>query len=144
SVTKYTTAVYDKNQVVQSLQLALKHSLTGNPGPVSLIMHSNAIQGNIDLKKSPQLYHTKKYIELQEKREQEYNIREALSLLTGAKNPLIIAGSGVSKAEANEQLAEISSELGIPVCTTAGGKGAIAEENDLALGIFGTWGQEIA
>src|SRR5699024_5319502 len=138
---KYTTAVYRPEQAVQSTQLAIKHSLSGNPGPVSVIFHSNAINGTVSPSSSPKLYHTKHYLKFRGNQENIGNIQMICKELVQAKKPFIIAGSGVNKAKANDELRTLSMLLGAPVGTTAGGKSAIEEVHSHAVGVIGNWGQ---
>ena len=67
-------------------------------------------------------------------------IEESASMLKAADRPLIIAGGGVHYSEAWDELAALSSELGIPVAETHAGKGALREGSDLLLGGHGVTG----
>ena len=53
---------------------------------------------------------------------------------------MVIAGNGVRISNAYEALARFAEGAGVPVVTTASGKGTFAETNPLALGVFGTFG----
>jgi acetolactate synthase-1/2/3 large subunit len=59
---------------------------------------------------------------------------EAASLLTKAERPVIWAGCGVLRAAAWDELRLVAERLGAPVATTYMGKGAIPEDDPLALG----------
>ena len=61
-----------------------------------------------------------------------------------AQRPVIIAGNGVRIAQAYEQLQQLAETAGLPVATTAAGKGAFPETHPLALGVFGTFGTPAA
>lgn len=62
---------------------------------------------------------------------------EAVSLLAGAKRPVIYAGQGVHYAKAWPQLKALAERLSIPVCTSLEGKSAFPEDHKLALGSGG-------
>src|SRR5262249_4470594 len=64
-------------------------------------------------------------------------IREAASMLLGAKRPVIYAGQGVHWAKAWDELKELAELLAIPVCTSLEGKSAFPETHPLALGSGG-------
>lgn len=64
-------------------------------------------------------------------------MRAAIERLLRAQRPLIVAGKGVVISEAWEELTRFADGLGIPVATTLGGKGAISEDHDLAVGTLG-------
>jgi acetolactate synthase-1/2/3 large subunit len=53
---------------------------------------------------------------------------------------VVIAGNGVRIAHAYDQLSRLAEAAGLPVATTAAGKGCFAETHPLALGVFGTFG----
>ena len=57
--------------------------------------------------------------------------------LAKAERPLIVAGKGVVISEAWDDLTRFAEALSIPVATSLGGKGAIDEMNDLAVGVIG-------
>ncbi|MDH3242460.1 MAG: thiamine pyrophosphate-binding protein [Alphaproteobacteria bacterium] len=57
--------------------------------------------------------------------------------LIAAERPIIVAGKGVVISEAWDALRRYAEALNIPVVTSLGGKGAIAESWDLAVGTMG-------
>jgi len=69
-------------------------------------------------------------------------VREAASLITAARAPVIVAGQGVLFAEATPQLVALSELLDAPVMTTPNGKSAFPEDHPLALGTGGASGTE--
>ena len=60
-----------------------------------------------------------------------------VELFAKAERPLIVAGNGVVISEAWDELTRFAEALSIPVATSLGGKGAIDEMNDLAVGVIG-------
>ena len=71
-------------------------------------------------------------------------IDDALKLLEGASNPVIIAGGGAVNAEAQVALTEFAHTLGIPVVTTLSGCGVIAQDDDHHAGFISTVGTPAA
>ncbi|MDA3040495.1 MAG: thiamine pyrophosphate-binding protein [Actinomycetota bacterium] len=61
-------------------------------------------------------------------------IAAAVTLLNGAKRPLVWAGGGVVSADASAELTALAERLEAPVVTTIEGRGAIPEDHRLALG----------
>jgi acetolactate synthase-1/2/3 large subunit len=62
---------------------------------------------------------------------------EVAELIAAARYPVFIAGHGCLAAGAQDELAQASELLGIPVATTLKGKGVIAESSPLSLGCLG-------
>lgn len=58
-------------------------------------------------------------------------VEKAAQMIIGAKNPLIMVGSGA--IEANEQVLELAKLLQAPVTAHRSGKGIVSDENDLAM-----------
>jgi 3D-(3,5/4)-trihydroxycyclohexane-1,2-dione acylhydrolase (decyclizing) len=67
-------------------------------------------------------------------------LARAAELVRAARRPLIVAGGGVIYAEATEQLRTLAEAVGIPVCETQAGRGALPSEHPLALGAVGATG----
>jgi acetolactate synthase-1/2/3 large subunit len=68
-------------------------------------------------------------------------VKEAATRFAEAKRPVILAGGGVMKGKACEELREFAIEHGVPVITTMPAIGAFPEDHDLALewaGMHGT------
>ncbi|MFZ0218439.1 MAG: thiamine pyrophosphate-dependent enzyme [Candidatus Dormiibacterota bacterium] len=61
-------------------------------------------------------------------------LEEAVSLLRRAERPLLVAGGGVLRAAAWEELRELAERLGAPVLTTEDGLGTIDADHPLAYG----------
>lgn len=64
-------------------------------------------------------------------------LTEALDLLLGARQPVIIAGQGVIIGGACDALVAFAELTGIPVVTSPNGKGAIPDRHPLAFGATG-------
>jgi acetolactate synthase-1/2/3 large subunit len=71
-------------------------------------------------------------------------VAAAAKALQAAQRPAVIAGNGVRIAQGYAQLAALAEAAGLPVATTAAGKGCFAETHSLALGVFGTFGTPAA
>lgn len=139
SVTKYTMAPLGPVQAIQSTQLAIKHAMSGERGPVAVLYHSAALNGRIGPGSMPSLYPTRFYLPRRQAGTPA-DVEAAVKTLLEAKRPVIIAGNGVRIAQAYEQLQELAELLGAPVGTTASGKGVFPDKHDLTLGVIGNFG----
>ena len=61
----------------------------------------------------------------------------SLAALLATQRAGLLAGTGVHRSGASGELTRLVERLGIPVFTTANGKGAIAEDHPLCMGMFG-------
>ncbi|WP_458460234.1 thiamine pyrophosphate-binding protein [Paenibacillus sp.] len=68
------------------------------------------------------------------------NLNRILPLIQQSNRPLIIAGKGVSRARAHDELLHLAESFNIPVITSPGGKGAIAWDHPLYHGPCGVGG----
>lgn len=144
AITKHTLTALTPAEAVHAVQLGIKHSLSGERGPVGVLFNSNCFAGGmIDPEARPFLYNTSAYLP-QPQPGDPASVTEAAKALASAKRPVIIAGNGVRISQAYEQLAALASLIGAPVATTASGKGVIAETDDWALGTCGNFGQSTA
>jgi acetolactate synthase-1/2/3 large subunit len=131
------------HQAVQDLQLALKHAVSGQPGPTVLLLHSEVVKGQVSAETTPRIYATAAYLPVPTAAA-PVQLRLAADLLRLAVRPIILAGGGVRTAGAAQQLRELAELLEIPVATTAAGKSAMPETHPLAMGPIGRNGTPAA
>ena len=72
------------------------------------------------------------------------SLREATTLLSKARKPLIIAGGGVHYSHASETLRDFAETFGIPVGETQAGKSAMSWKNSMSVGAIGVTGTSAA
>jgi acetolactate synthase-1/2/3 large subunit len=143
-VTKQTFQVLEAGQAVQATQLAIKHALAGQPGPVGLLFSGRAWQGTVGPNTVPRIYPTAHYLSKAAMCPSRSHLAAAAEVIRESKAPAIIAGNGVRIAGAFDELRRFAEEVGAPVVTTATGKGCFPENHPLSLGTFGTFGTPIA
>jgi acetolactate synthase-1/2/3 large subunit len=66
-----------------------------------------------------------------------HQIAQAAALLESAKTPIILAGHGAARHQAQEALVRFAEKLRIPVATTFHGKGVFPDDHPYALGAMG-------
>ena len=144
AITKLTMVANSGSHAVQCTQLAIKHALSGQPGPVAVLYHSQSLRGKVGPDTRPALYSMDPYMPAPPPPADPAAVEEAALTLAGAQRPVIIAGNGVRISRAWQELAALAQALGAPVATTPGGKGTFAETNDFALGVCGNFGTPLA
>jgi acetolactate synthase-1/2/3 large subunit len=143
-ITKQVFAVHEPMPAVHATQLAIKHALTGQPGPVAVIYSITALSGTVTAESEPRLYPTQHYLPVPPPPADPVAVEAAAKALSAARRPVLIAGNGVRLSAAHEALRRFAEAAGIPVVTTPSGKGGLAETHALALGVFGTFGIDAA
>ncbi len=144
SMTKYTTLATNPKEAVLGTQLAIKHAMSGRPGPTTVLMRSAAVGGDVDVESPPFIHNAAGFLNTAKPASAPVDIERAMQILNESKRPVIIAGNGVHVAGAHSQLQELAEQWGMPVATSYKGKSAIAEDHPLALGMVGTYGQDTA
>jgi acetolactate synthase-1/2/3 large subunit len=144
-MTKITLVANSPTHAVQCTQLALKHALTGEPGPVAVLYWSGALRGRVGPDSRPALYDVGPYLSPASRTGADpAEVERAAGLLAGADRPVIVAGGGVRMARAFDELAALADQLGAPVASTAGGKSCYPETGGWALGVMGNFGTPLA
>jgi len=143
-VTKQVMQAHEPLEAVQATQLAIKHATSGQMGPVAILFSHDSLAGTITPEQQPPLYPTRFYLPPPSPPIDQAQINEAAERILAARKPVIIAGNGVRISQAYEELQRIAETAGLPVGTTAAGKGTFPEAHPLALGVFGTFGTPAA
>ena len=61
-------------------------------------------------------------------------LREAARIISQSRLPIIYAGGGVARSDAEQALVELAEATNIPVVTSSGGKGTIPDSHPLSYG----------
>ena len=144
AMTKYTTLATNPKESVLGAQMAIKHAVSGRPGPATLLMRSAAISGEVDVESPPFIHNAAGFLNTAKPASAAVDIEKAIQILNESKRPVIIAGNGVHVARAHDELQQLAEQWGMPVATSYKGKSAISEDHPLSLGMVGTYGQETA
>ena len=143
-VTKQVMQAQEPVAAVQATQLAIKHAMSGQPGPVAVLFSHDALAGDVAPDSRPVLYPTRFYLPPPPPPADAAQIAVVADRILAAERPVVIAGNGVRIAQAYDKLRAFAEAAGLPVATTAAGKGTFPETHPLALGVFGTFGTPAA
>jgi acetolactate synthase-1/2/3 large subunit len=144
AMTKYTAVASTPKEAVLGLQMAVKHAVSGCPGPTALLLKSEALAAEFDIDPGPPIYRRDHDPRQDTPVPQQDHVDAALRVLSEAENPVIVAGNGVHVAFAHDELLAFAEQWQLPVATTYKGKGALPETHPLALGTIGTYGLPVA
>ena len=92
----------------------------------------------------PKLYPMEGYLKTSPPCISQEDANAIADMLIGAERPVMIAGTGVHRAKAYEEVEKIAEMIGMPVATSYMGKSAIRETHDLSVGTMGLIGQKAA
>ncbi len=144
AMTKYTTVAASPKEAVIGTQLAIKHAISGRPGPASVVMRSAAIGGEVDVESPPFIHNAAGYLNTAKPQSAPQDVQRAVEILSQSRRPVLVAGNGVHVSRCHGKLQELAEMWDMPVATSYKGKSAIAETHPLALGMVGIYGQDVA
>lgn len=133
---KWTRHITDLSRVDDYVDMAITAATAGRPGPVVLLLPKDVMIS--DALPSP---HPREQalggFPLDRPRPSRGSVAQAAELIASAKNPIVIAGGGVHRSRAANELADLQERASLPVATTNMGKGVVDERHPLSLGVFG-------
>jgi acetolactate synthase-1/2/3 large subunit len=125
-ISKWARSVPSAERLSDYLNTALKHAMSGRPGPVVLVLPVEQLQATIAAdqvtvwqapsKPAPDMT----------------AIYEAARLVANAERPMIVVGGGAAWSSAADTLSELSKEFSLPVLGNGLGRGQVAEDNELS------------
>jgi acetolactate synthase-1/2/3 large subunit len=133
--TKWVRRVTLAARVEDYLDMAFTVAAGGRPGPAVLLVPADLLR-----EKTTQHGHRHAHLgsyPLDRTLADPDKIAAATDLIASAKHPLIVAGGGIHLSGAAQALAGLQDEAHVPVITTVMGKGAVAEDHPLSLGVGG-------
>lgn len=135
AVAKLSVSIPSAERAQDVLDSALRTAVSGHPGPVHIGVP-------VDIQKQRPVWNPRRSI-LASARGRPFDpasLDKAVTLLSSAKRPAILAGHGVNISGGWAALFELATRLGVPVATTPKAKGAFPETHPLSLGVFGFGG----
>src|ERR1700723_854208 len=98
-VTKQVMQAHEPVAAVQATQLAIKHALSGQPGPVAVLLAQESL-GPVSPDSHPNLYPTRYYLPPAPPPADAAYVAAAAKALLEAERPVVVAGNGVRIAQA--------------------------------------------
>ncbi|HEW5894938.1 TPA: acetolactate synthase large subunit [Streptococcus pneumoniae] len=136
-ITKYNYQVRETADIPRIITEAVHIATTGRPGPVVIDLPKDISALETDFIYSPEV-NLPSYQPTLEPNDMQ--IKKILKQLSKAKKPVLLAGGGISYAEAATELNEFAELYQIPVVTSLLGQGTIATSHPLFLGMGGMHG----
>ena len=127
NVTKWRRQVLTPRDVPDAVREAFRQMRTGRPRPVLIEMPpETGVERDEVLLREPAP--VSRIVPSPEQ------LREAARVIAESRLPLIFAGGGVARSDAEEALVRLAEATNIPVLTSGGGKGAMPDRHPLCYG----------
>ena len=113
-------------RIPEFIDMALRTAVSGRPGPVYLELPVDVLNAQTDpaAVKSPRTVVESKPVDAAQ-------AEKIIDMIQAAQKPLIIAGSGVWYSGGEDDLRNLVEKTGIPVFTSANGRGTVSDEHPL-------------
>lgn len=137
-ITKYFAAVMDEADIRYHMEIAYDQAMSGRKGPVWLDIPIDIQNKQVpeDMRSIQEHAGGQSHPVL----EDEVPIQKIKALLKQSKKPLILAGNGVLRAKAKDELLEFAEKYRIPIVTSRGGIGIVESNHPLYVGRPGSYG----
>jgi len=134
-ITKWAQTVYNAGTIPEVVRKAFKVAEAEKPGATVIELPEDVAKHMVDAEP------------LQPKKVRRpaadhKAIAQAVDLIAGAKNPVILAGNGCVRKRASQQLRRLAHKSGIPVVNTFMGKGAVSMDDEHCLFTLGLQGRD--
>lgn len=125
-ITKYADACYETYRIPEYIELAIRHAISGIPGPAFLEIPMDIFMGLVpdDNIIVPQI-RTRAPRTSPDREE----VRNALKLLSQAQRPMLMAGTSVKWSEAEDSLNSFINEIHLPTYCNGMGRGSVAPDS---------------
>lgn len=130
-ISKYSTQIREGEIIPEIVRKAFKVAQTEKPGCSFIDFPENIAGAEIE-DKEPLLVQSPVT-----PTPPEAMMDEAAEIISNARFPMVMAGNGVIRADAEPQLVKFAEKLNIPIATTFMAKGAIPFSHNLSLGAVG-------
>lgn len=143
-VTKWLASVPDAASMPGLVRQAFREAASGRPGPVALLLPQDMLDGPAEpAAPRPASARFGAFPAFRPVPEAA-DVAAVAHLLRRAARPFLLVGGGVMHSGAGPAVTALAARLSAAVGTTLTGKGAIAEDHPLSVGVTGTMGTSAA
>jgi acetolactate synthase I/II/III large subunit len=142
-LTKWNRTLDRADEIPGTIRTAFKMMTTGKPGSAHIGLPYDVQRQKVD---SDDLWCQPEHGEFPAWRSMpaQADIERAAETIVAARAPAFLCGGGVVIAAAMDELSRLALMLGAPICTTVSGKGSVAEDHPLCVGVVGANGGVLA
>jgi len=125
-ITKYADAIYQTARIPEYIELAIRHAVSGIPGPAYLEIPMDIFMGQVEpsqvviprIRTAPP--------RLSPDRDE---VRRAIEVIRGARRPMLMAGTSVKWSRASGEMNRFIRETHIPTYTNGMGRGTVPPDS---------------
>jgi acetolactate synthase-1/2/3 large subunit len=128
-VVKWNGPVFEWTRIPELVRMAFREMWAGRPGPVHLEIPGPVLYATGDPATAP--IHPAGSARSSLPQPSEAQLAAAAELLANAKTPVIFAGTGIDRAQANTALIELAELLGCPVIPSMAGRSVMPHDHPL-------------
>jgi len=139
-ITKWRTLVKRADRIPDVVRQAFRIATSGRAGAVQVTLPMDVLEDEVSAPRVHAEEPCRSY-PAHRTRPDPTAVERAADLLSGARRPVIVAGGGAVTSRAWVELTDLAEALGAPVGTSICGKGAIAEDHPLSMGVIGSNGR---
>ena len=121
-ITKYCDAVYTTNRIPEFVELAIRHAVSGIPGPAYLEIPMDVWNGQVEWEEAPIPIIRTQSPRISPDREEA---RKAIEILAASERPMLMAGTSVKWSRGAEAMNRFIAETHIPTFTNGMGRGTV-------------------
>jgi acetolactate synthase-1/2/3 large subunit len=125
-ITKYCDAIYQTKRIPEYVELAIRHAVSGIPGPAYLEIPMDVFMGSAEEAESPVPRIRTEPPRISPDRDE---VRSAIDVLQAAERPMLMAGTSVKWSKAAPEMNRFISETHIPTFTNGMGRGTVPPDS---------------
>ena len=125
-ITKYCDAIYQTRRIPEYIELAIRHAVSGIPGPAYLEIPMDIFMGGVEESevRIPRIRTAPPRLS-----PDRDAVREALELLQRAERPMLMAGTSVKWSNAAAAMNRFIGETHVPTYTNGMGRGTVPPDS---------------
>lgn len=139
-VSKAVLRIGRADRAVELTQHAIRKALGGQRGPVFLEVPRDILSHEVECAPRP----PEKYRSTKGPAPDAQDIAKAIDILSAARSPLILAGSGFKWSRGSRELIELVEALNVPLITSNANKDLVPNDHPLFFGQLGPRGSSVA
>jgi acetolactate synthase-1/2/3 large subunit len=125
-ITKYADAVYQTHRIPEYVELAIRHAVSGIPGPAYLEIPMDVFMAEAEEAQAPIPTIRTAPPRISPDRDE---VRKAIEILSQCSRPMLMAGTSVKWSNATEMMNRFIQETHIPSYTNGMGRGTIPPDS---------------